>query len=523
MVAGLDTSNVSSLASSGHSDTVDASWDSKLILLLLAALLCWFVAYAPLLYTAVRTWAISEIFHHCFLVLPAVGYFFWIDRHKLSDLTLQPCLWFFPALLALSFLGVFACAGQIQVLGHIAAFLSLPVAACLVLGVQFAKAFYFPLLFVVFAIPLGEQFVPVLQTITAQLAVWILKLLNIPVFNNGLYIDIPAGSFVVAEACSGISFLIASVVFGVVFSHLGFSSLRGKLLFILFSASFPIIANALRVVGIILIGHYSDMQYATGADHIVYGWVFFSIVLFCLYLIGKAFGGNLSVQYAAPSGGIRPREMRRTFPTLVVVVVVFLLTFFWRALLIQQSSQLAYERQFPELDQLAVERVASSWQPQFEGATQIRTLSVPFEAAGGLDAADVYLAWYASTAAESELISTANRFYRKNYWSHASVRKIDIPAGSRSIQVQLVDIVSVAGQKRVVAYWYHTPLLNSANRVFVKLAQTMDIVLGGDGGGVAVAVSIPFDGALDASQQQQMYALIVDIFARIENDMQSEY
>src|SRR5690606_11146581 len=40
---------------------------------------------------------------------------------------------------------------------------------------------------------------------------------------------------------------------------------------------------------IVLIGHYVDMEYASGADHLIYGWVFFAIVLFLLILIGETF------------------------------------------------------------------------------------------------------------------------------------------------------------------------------------------------------------------------------------------
>ena len=51
----------------------------------------------------------------------------------------------------------------------------------------------------------------------------------------------------------------------------------------------PIIANGFRAYGIILIGYWSDGKLAAGIDHLIYGWVFFSIVMIVLLMIGNSF------------------------------------------------------------------------------------------------------------------------------------------------------------------------------------------------------------------------------------------
>jgi EpsI family protein len=40
---------------------------------------------------------------------------------------------------------------------------------------------------------------------------------------------------------------------------------------------------------IVMLGHMSDMTIATGADHLVYGWVFFGFVIFVLFWLGSFF------------------------------------------------------------------------------------------------------------------------------------------------------------------------------------------------------------------------------------------
>src|SRR5260370_7198381 len=75
-----------------------------------------------------------------------------------------------------------------------------------------------PLLFLFFLVPSGAFLVPTLQKITAQISIAGLELLHIPVFSDGFMIEIPEGTFEIAEACAGLRFLIAPFVFGFFFA-----------------------------------------------------------------------------------------------------------------------------------------------------------------------------------------------------------------------------------------------------------------------------------------------------------------
>ncbi|MEI8648950.1 exosortase [Paraglaciecola sp. Hal342] len=145
----------------------------------------------------------------------------------------------------------------------------------------------FPLFFIVFCIPVGEELIPTLQAITADMSVMMLQWVNVPIYRSGLYIEIPEGRFLVAEACSGISFFIASIVIGSLYAYMNMQSRIRRVSFVCISILFPIIANAIRVFGIILTGHLTNMEHAVGADHLIYGWVFFSLVIVCLIGLGE--------------------------------------------------------------------------------------------------------------------------------------------------------------------------------------------------------------------------------------------
>lgn len=93
-----------------------------------------------------------------------------------------------------------------------------------------------------------------------------------PVYIEGLYIFIPQGAFEVAEACSGIRFLISTIVLGLLLAHLLYRDLRLRALLVAAAVSIPIVANGLRAYGIVMIGHWFGMEQAAGTDHIVYGF-----------------------------------------------------------------------------------------------------------------------------------------------------------------------------------------------------------------------------------------------------------
>ena len=76
-------------------------------------------------------------------------------------------------------------------------------------------------------------------------------------------------------------------------------------LFIVLSIVVPVIANGVRAYMIVMIGHLSSMEYATGVDHLIYGWVFFGVVMFVLFWIGSIWQEHDT----PPEVVLPPREM----------------------------------------------------------------------------------------------------------------------------------------------------------------------------------------------------------------------
>lgn len=257
-------------------------------LVLTGLVLGWVIlVYWRTAWSMVAIWERSETFAHGFLVLPIVLWLIWRQRERLAGQVPSPspsALWAFIPIGLLWLAGSLAAANAPTQLALVALLIFCVPA---LLGWQVARKLAFPLGFLVFAVPLGEFLIPQLMDWTARFTVLGLRLTGVPVYRDGLDFVIPSGNWSVAEACSGIRYLIASVMAGTLFAYLNFRSLRRRLAFVAVATAVPLVANWVRAYLVVMIGHLSDNRLATGVDHLIYGWLFFGFVVALIFLIGS--------------------------------------------------------------------------------------------------------------------------------------------------------------------------------------------------------------------------------------------
>ena len=250
-------------------------------------LLAWTVLlYRDTAAAIVTIWLRSETFTHGFLVPPLVLWLVWRQRRSLAALTPRPSGWGLLLFAGAAFgwlLGDLVAVNAVTQLSFVAMLVLLVPA---LLGAQVARAIAFPLAFMFFAVPFGEFAMPQLMVWTADFTVVALRLTGIPVYREGLQFIIPSGAWSVIEACSGVRYLIASLTVGTLFAYLNYQSTKRRTLFIAVSILVPVVANWLRAYMIVMLGHFSGNKLATGVDHLIYGWVFFGIVIMLMFLIG---------------------------------------------------------------------------------------------------------------------------------------------------------------------------------------------------------------------------------------------
>ena len=254
------------------------AWHRPLRLLVAAWLALVFLFRGDWSAMAAQWWDIST-YNHILLIPPIVG---WLVQQRLAGLArLEPSAWWpglvlFAGAIMVWVLGAFAGLAIIRQFGAVAVLIA---SALALLGPRVGAGLAFPLGYVLLLVPFGEELVPPLQMITAAMTVALVQVSGIPATIDGVFIDTPAGLFEVAEACSGVKFLIAMVAFGILAAHVCFLGWRRRIAFMALALAVPILANGLRAWATIFAAQYIGAERAAGFDHIIYGWVFFGLVI----------------------------------------------------------------------------------------------------------------------------------------------------------------------------------------------------------------------------------------------------
>lgn len=256
-------------------------------------LFLWAVLAAVLLLTQwqaassmAQLWWRSDTFAHGMLVPLISLWLVWRQRFALGSIAPKPCWLGLPVLLAALAVGHAGWLAEVNVLQHFGVVLTLQAVTLMLLGWPVARQIGFALLFLLFAPPFGEFMTEPMMVWTADFVVQALQFTGVPVYREGLHFVIPSGQWSVVEACSGVRYLMASFMVGTLFAHLNYTRWSRRLGFMAFSIAVPILANWLRAYLIVMIGHLSDNRLATGADHLVYGWVFFGLIMMAMFWVG---------------------------------------------------------------------------------------------------------------------------------------------------------------------------------------------------------------------------------------------
>jgi EpsI family protein len=258
----------------------------------------------------------------------------------------------------------------------------------------------------------------------------------------------------VVEACSGIRYIIASVTVGTLFAYLNFVSLRRRLIFILVSILVPVVANWLRAYMIVMLGHFSGNTLAVGVDHLIYGWVFFGIVIMAMFMIGARWAEDPAPSHADPLNATSAGKIG-WFASLTIA-------------LLAAAGPLAFAA-IDKLDKASEPQLApltlpngwqehppfTTWQPAYDDPPA--KLQAAFSQ--GDKVAGLYVAYYRNQDYQRKLVTSTNALAKTsdNAWSviarDTSTPSIDaLPATVRTADLLGKD--TSPPSKLVVWQWY---------------------------------------------------------------------
>ncbi len=243
------------------------------------------VLYLPIFVWLVQSWLHNPYYGHGFLVLLVSGSIFWLRR---CNLKLEK-----RSLLGAAVLGaglvlyVLAFIWRMQPLAAFSLLIVVFGIVTYLCGNERAKLFTFPILFLIFMIPMPflTSMSYHLQTIVTHSSAAIAYLAGIPTIVTGNQIELSSAIFSIGVPCSGISSLISLSALAAILAFLVDGPFWKRT--ILFLSAFPIaiVANAFRVGSILIVANKWGSEVAIDFFHGFSGILLFLVAVALLFLV----------------------------------------------------------------------------------------------------------------------------------------------------------------------------------------------------------------------------------------------
>ncbi|MBX2857270.1 MAG: VPLPA-CTERM-specific exosortase XrtD [Cellvibrionaceae bacterium] len=251
---------------------------------LLICLIAFYAALPPLL----STWLESPEYGYGIIIPLVVAYIVWDTRGSLFNKEFSPT-WLGVAILVLAFLlfipSILADLDKVKAYSLLLAILGLVMA---IGGPALVRACGFPFVLLLLAIPLPYLLTKLLtielQFISSDIGVAFIRLIGMPVLQEGNIIDLGHFQMLVEEACSGLRYLFPLLSISVALSYFFRAPVWMKIVLVASAAPITILMNSVRIAITAVIIDIFGAQAAEGFMHAFEGWIFF-VAAFALLII----------------------------------------------------------------------------------------------------------------------------------------------------------------------------------------------------------------------------------------------
>lgn len=157
-------------------------------------------------------------------------------------------------------------------------------------GHRLLMKLWFPIFYLGFVIPLPGWFVDSLtqplKFFVSQAVTGLLSAVGYPIVREGVVLYIAQYQLLVEDACAGLNSIISLTAIGLFYIYLLYNaSWRYALLLLLFVIPVAIVANIIRVIGLVLITYYLGDAAAQGYLHNFAGIVTFVSALLTIFVV----------------------------------------------------------------------------------------------------------------------------------------------------------------------------------------------------------------------------------------------
>jgi exosortase B len=219
-------------------------------------------------------------------IIGAVSFWLmWQRRHAVMTAPYRPANLLGGALFVFAML-LYALGRSQQIIqGEVVGIILAGVALLLLLrGVEALRVVAFPLLFLVFLVPLPGVLVQAitipLKTAVSYVAEALLHMAGYPIARTGVILSVGPYQLLVADACAGLNSLFTLEALGLLYLNLlGYTSKLRNVLLAILVVPISFIANVVRVVILILVTYHFGDEAGQGFVHTFAGMVLFVVGL----------------------------------------------------------------------------------------------------------------------------------------------------------------------------------------------------------------------------------------------------
>lgn len=448
-----------------------------------------------------KTWNNDDRYLHGFFIFPIVFWLIWSKSEALLKCSVRPEPKALILLVILSFLWMLANVIGVQIVQQFLMVTIIIVSILIVLGRAIISTILFPLFFLYLSIPFGTSFIPILMDVTASFVVIMVQLVGVPIYREGLYFNLPSGNWSVEEACSGLNYFIAGITLGLLYAYLTYSSTKKRAIFLVVIVVVSILGNWLSAFGIIMIGHYSDMQYGTGGDHTFYGWIFFGLIICGLFYIGNNWrDAEPQAQQLFNDKNKIDQGKWISSPIMPIVSILIILSSslyanYIEAIKSKKTNQveLKLPSNFGEWQEERNNHLG--WQPENKTADAFITRTYRF----GIDRTQISIAYYNAQKQDAEAVNPSNNVpgLSDQIWNKG--RHNDIK--EMSLYVTETELIS-QNRKILVWSWYKIGKYDTPNPYIAKVFEAYNQIVHGRNDGAWVALATPLNKNLEHSRSQ---------------------
>lgn len=414
---------------------------------MLVALLAWFSV--PTFRSLHAVWLEDYNYTHGYLVVLA-SVFLVVSELRREPLSQLSPSWVGAACLAaLAFVTTAAHAASTVAIAQLALPLLVISLVWAFAGAKTARRLALPVAFLYFAIPVWDLATEPLRSITIAIISTVIRSLDVPAFIDGNLIHLPSGTFEVAGGCAGLRYAIVAGTLGALVGLRHHRHWRPVLVLTLCALALAFVGNWVRVLTLVLVGHYSEMQnYLIVEDHSFFGWVVFIVSMTPLFYLHPVVPSTATDSASQAEGverfpGGPPSSQRAVvyFACVALVIGVFL------------NYRIEYGSPASNVVLAAPEipgwNIGAEWadarRPEFIGATS--QFARWYE--HGTERVGAYIAHYATQTQGREIVFSQHR--PQGQGAVEGRRRIAIqPSSGNSLTFEQLEVVDRGAQRRVV-------------------------------------------------------------------------